>query len=273
MRGPTLAKDRGGPRRGEAVQWRPSLHQSGLCPDPGRAEGRAGRGLQGQGGGEPLLGRRQDQEGEHRPDRQRRQFRQGQITGSTTRSPKARRSPWAVNWKRADLTISPHPAHGRDAGHEYPAGGDLRTGSARHDYDDLDQAITHVASRDKPLALYIYSNDEAHVQKDTEPDLVRRRHRQWRVLALSGNPASLRRRSTRADGQLPRLFRLQGLLARARGLSAPIGPAESGQRVCHQRRVLNGRSPSCRTLTPTGASSAAGSPYFPVSSFSSAAWP
>jgi aldehyde dehydrogenase (NAD+) len=32
-------------------------------------------------------------------------------------------------------------------------------------YDGLDQAIAHIASRDKPLALYIYSNDEAHVQK------------------------------------------------------------------------------------------------------------
>lgn len=32
-------------------------------------------------------------------------------------------------------------------------------------YDDLDQVITHVSTRDKPLALYIYSNDPAHVEK------------------------------------------------------------------------------------------------------------
>ncbi|WP_404713001.1 aldehyde dehydrogenase family protein [Sphingomonas sp. MMS24-J13] len=32
-------------------------------------------------------------------------------------------------------------------------------------YDDLDQVITHVSTRDKPLALYIYSNDPAHVDK------------------------------------------------------------------------------------------------------------
>ena len=32
-------------------------------------------------------------------------------------------------------------------------------------YDGLDQAISHIASRDKPLALYIYSDDEAHVQR------------------------------------------------------------------------------------------------------------
>jgi aldehyde dehydrogenase (NAD+) len=32
-------------------------------------------------------------------------------------------------------------------------------------YDDLDQVIAHVATRDKPLALYIYSNDQDNVQK------------------------------------------------------------------------------------------------------------
>lgn len=32
-------------------------------------------------------------------------------------------------------------------------------------YDDLDQAIGYVEARDKPLALYIYSNDEANVQR------------------------------------------------------------------------------------------------------------
>jgi len=31
-------------------------------------------------------------------------------------------------------------------------------------YDTLDQAIGYIAARDKPLALYIYSNDDAHVQ-------------------------------------------------------------------------------------------------------------
>ncbi len=32
-------------------------------------------------------------------------------------------------------------------------------------YDDLDQAIGYVSARDKPLALYIFSNNEANVQK------------------------------------------------------------------------------------------------------------
>jgi NAD-dependent aldehyde dehydrogenases len=32
-------------------------------------------------------------------------------------------------------------------------------------YDNLDQAISYIEERDKPLALYIYSNDEANVQK------------------------------------------------------------------------------------------------------------
>ncbi len=32
-------------------------------------------------------------------------------------------------------------------------------------YDNLDQVIGHISSRDKPLALYIYSNDQANVQK------------------------------------------------------------------------------------------------------------
>jgi aldehyde dehydrogenase (NAD+) len=32
-------------------------------------------------------------------------------------------------------------------------------------YDTLDQAIGYIEARDKPLALYIYSNDDAHVQK------------------------------------------------------------------------------------------------------------
>jgi aldehyde dehydrogenase (NAD+) len=32
-------------------------------------------------------------------------------------------------------------------------------------YDTLDQAIDYIAARDKPLALYIYSNDAANVQK------------------------------------------------------------------------------------------------------------
>ena len=32
-------------------------------------------------------------------------------------------------------------------------------------YDTLDQAIGYIAARDKPLALYIYSNDDAHVQQ------------------------------------------------------------------------------------------------------------
>jgi aldehyde dehydrogenase (NAD+) len=32
-------------------------------------------------------------------------------------------------------------------------------------YDTLDQAIGYIEARDKPLALYIYSNDDVHVQK------------------------------------------------------------------------------------------------------------
>jgi aldehyde dehydrogenase (NAD+) len=32
-------------------------------------------------------------------------------------------------------------------------------------YDTLDQVISYIAARDKPLALYIYSDDEANVQK------------------------------------------------------------------------------------------------------------
>ncbi|MCW2381123.1 MULTISPECIES: aldehyde dehydrogenase family protein [unclassified Sphingobium] len=32
-------------------------------------------------------------------------------------------------------------------------------------YDNLDQAISYIEERDKPLALYVYSNDEANVQK------------------------------------------------------------------------------------------------------------
>ncbi len=32
-------------------------------------------------------------------------------------------------------------------------------------YDDLDQVIGYIEARDKPLALYVYSNDEANVQK------------------------------------------------------------------------------------------------------------
>ncbi len=32
-------------------------------------------------------------------------------------------------------------------------------------YDTLDQAIDYIAERDKPLALYVYSSDEANVQK------------------------------------------------------------------------------------------------------------
>lgn len=32
-------------------------------------------------------------------------------------------------------------------------------------YDDLDQVIGYIEARDKPLALYIYSNDQANVQK------------------------------------------------------------------------------------------------------------
>jgi aldehyde dehydrogenase (NAD+) len=32
-------------------------------------------------------------------------------------------------------------------------------------YDDLDQVITYIEARDKPLAMYIYSNDQANVQR------------------------------------------------------------------------------------------------------------
>jgi aldehyde dehydrogenase (NAD+) len=32
-------------------------------------------------------------------------------------------------------------------------------------YSDIDQVISYIASRDKPLALYIFSNDEGNVQK------------------------------------------------------------------------------------------------------------
>ena len=32
-------------------------------------------------------------------------------------------------------------------------------------YTDLDEVISHIATRDKPLALYVYSNDPANVQK------------------------------------------------------------------------------------------------------------
>jgi aldehyde dehydrogenase (NAD+) len=32
-------------------------------------------------------------------------------------------------------------------------------------YDNLDEVIAHIATRDKPLALYIYSDDQANVQK------------------------------------------------------------------------------------------------------------
>src|SRR5690606_21354839 len=32
-------------------------------------------------------------------------------------------------------------------------------------YDDLDQAIGYTEARDKPLALYIYTNDQAHIDR------------------------------------------------------------------------------------------------------------
>ena len=32
-------------------------------------------------------------------------------------------------------------------------------------YETLDQAIAYIEARDKPLALYIYSNDEANIEK------------------------------------------------------------------------------------------------------------
>jgi aldehyde dehydrogenase (NAD+) len=32
-------------------------------------------------------------------------------------------------------------------------------------YDNLDDVIRYISSRDKPLALYLYSNDQAHVDK------------------------------------------------------------------------------------------------------------
>jgi aldehyde dehydrogenase (NAD+) len=32
-------------------------------------------------------------------------------------------------------------------------------------YESIDQAIDYIAERDKPLALYIYSDDEANIEK------------------------------------------------------------------------------------------------------------
>src|SRR5690606_38088579 len=44
-----------------------------------------------------------------------------------------------------------------------------------------------------------------------------------RLLPLSGKPAPVRRRQPERHGQLPRLFRLQGLLPRTRDLHSPVG--------------------------------------------------
>ena len=61
-------EDRRGPCGSQTVQWRPGLHQPGLCVHQGIAKGAAGRCVQGAGGGKSLFGR-QYQQGQHRPDR------------------------------------------------------------------------------------------------------------------------------------------------------------------------------------------------------------
>ena len=93
------------------------------------------------------------------------------------------------------------------------AGDDLRDHSTR--------SIDYIEARDKPLALYVYSHDQANVEKVLEPHLIRRRDGQRGVLALSGEPAAVRRRQRERHGQLSRCLRLQGLLPRAGDLRAP----------------------------------------------------
>ncbi len=109
-------------------------------------------------------------------------------------------------------------------------------------YDTIDQVIGYIEARDKPLALYVFSHNEANVQK------VLDRTSSGGVTVngvfshyLENRPA-VRRRQRQRHGQLSRLFRLQGVLARARRLHAPgsrLGAAATAAARNGRRLILS----------------------------------
>ncbi len=107
-------------------------------------------------------------------------------------------------------------------------------------YKKLDEVISFICDRGKPLALYIYSNTPANVRQDPQPDLIGRRDHQRILLALPGKPVAVWWRQPERDGQLSRRVWLQGVLAREGHLCAaePVGGSCQGSFPNCDRRVF-----------------------------------
>ena len=73
----------------------------------------------------------------------------------------------------------------------------------------MDAAIEFVTDRPSPLALYLFSNDEATQQKGHRPDELGQCLHQRRPVAHGGAGAALRRRRRQRHGPLPRPMELR----------------------------------------------------------------
>jgi hypothetical protein len=85
-------------------------------------------------------------------------------------------------------------------------------------YTNIDEVIGHISAGAKPLALYIYSNDQNNIEKVLTRTSSGGRDDQRILLALPGKPVAVRRRESKRHGQLSRVFRVQNVLSRARHL-------------------------------------------------------
>ncbi len=80
-------------------------------------------------------------------------------------------------------------------------------------YTNIDEVIAHISGRAKPLALYIYSNDQKQHRQDTQQNFIGRRDDQRVLLPLPGKPVAVRWCQSKRHGQLSRRLRVQGVLS------------------------------------------------------------
>ena len=79
-------------------------------------------------------------------------------------------------------------------------------------YSSLDEALSYINARPRPLALYYFDNNQSRAPQSARADNFRRRRHQRLHLPLCATCTPLRRRRTKRNGCLPWSRRIQDLL-------------------------------------------------------------
>ena len=155
----------GGSGGSQAIQWGAGLHLPRLCVHQGAAEGRPGRGVSSQGKAEPVPRTTGASRRKVSPRSSMIRISAASRNCSMMRWPRAPRLPLAALWRQADRTI--HPTMLTDVTPDMLIMQEEIFGPVVPvlTYKNIDDVIDYISGRAKPLALYIYSNDQNNIDK------------------------------------------------------------------------------------------------------------